>query len=142
MSPFENEAAATAAEGVEKTGEVEIFEPSEPVGETLGGDPAPETGESEPEGNEKAEPTGENVSGPEEPVASSGNSIPLRFMKAGTKLKLGATEVVLYKDAWFTYPEAENEPHFAATCQMTGNYEINAAELEAQYDLNGRVIEG
>lgn len=111
----------TAAEEVDLS-KAEVFEPSEPVGETLGGDVDGTT-----------EPAGEVVeqSGP-----------PTRIMAAGTKLQLGSTTVTLTEDATFTYDEADNEQHFAATCQMTGNYEVNAPLLAEKYDANGRVIEG
>lgn len=159
MSPFENDAAAMAAlpspedlastEGVpteapltsgpETDSAVSAADPSaegpqsgnelpEPAGETLGDDVVPEGAA------EKApEPAGEVVepSGP-----------PTRIMAAGTKLQFGSSTVTLVEDTVVTYDEAGNEQHFAATCQMTGNYDVNARLLEKQYDLNGRVIEG
>ncbi len=151
MSPFENEGAATAA----------TQEPENPANETAASEARdtgvftspPDAPESEAAATE--EPTGETVGSDPEPVgeivekvdeveAEGGdlNTPPVRTFAAGTKLQFGSSTVTLVEDTVVTYDEAGNEQHFAATCQMTGNYEVNAPFLQNQYDLNGRMIEG
>lgn len=162
MSPFENEGAATAAEQTPETAASETGAEAPQTGEPLGaseGVPsnveptAPEEGGSDAEqpAATTEEPAGETVvteatvSDEPQKVAAEAEppiNVPVRTFAAGTKLLFGSSTVTLTEDATFTYDEAENEQHFAATCQITGNYDVNARLLEKQYDLNGRVIEG
>lgn len=77
----------------------------------------------------------------EDPFFLTDDDQPARRVAKGTKLRLGETIVELGVDTLLVYPEAHNEQHFAATCQMTGNYAKNSHLLAQEYDLNGRVIE-
>lgn len=168
MSPFENEGAATAAtqEPEAPASETGAEAPQtdslgEPFGTSDGvpsadGDegtasaeqPAataePIAGLSEPEAAATEEPAGKVVETVAEVEAEGGdlNTPLVRTFAAGTKLQFGSSTVTLVEDTVVTYDEAGNEQHFAATCQMTGNYEVNAPFLQNQYDLNGRMIEG